>query len=221
MLWIAEAVQAWVRQALRRRAAPVVCADASADTKADTIADTMTEAPAMGVLPLGGDGSGATYVLNLETGAIECVAPVPPVCDPDSAPLHPLSQVTPALLATICERGGYLTRLDALGDITVFTGIGDVLLVTLGEKDDLVMLGRKFTFAESTSPRDRAKLVRRLNRLSVMVRFDAGSGAWFVAQYPFLITAGLSPAQLLATLRVFVDQTRMHLDACKADRFLA
>ena len=175
----------------------------------------------MGVLPLGGDGSGATYVLNLETGAIECVAPVPPVCDPDSAPLHPLSQVTPALLATICERGGYLTRLDALGDITVFTGIGDVLLVTLGEKDDLVMLGRKFTFAESTSPRDRAKLVRRLNRLSVMVRFDAGSGAWFVAQYPFLITAGLSPAQLLATLRVFVDQTRMHLDACKADRFLA
>jgi hypothetical protein len=217
MLWIAEAVQAWVRQALRRRAAPVVCADASADT----IADTPAEAPAIGVLPLGGDDSGATYVLNLETGAIECVAPLPPVHDPDSAPLHSLSQVTPALLATVCERGGYLTRLDALGDITVFTGIGDVLLVTLGEKADLVMLGRKFTFAESASPRDRATLVRRLNRLSVMVRFDAGSGAWFVAQYPFLITAGLSPAQLLATLRVFVDQTRMHLDACKADRFLA
>ena len=42
-----------------------------------------------------------------------------------------------------------------------------------------------------------------------------------MAQYPFLITAGLSPAQLLATLRVFVDQTSAHLDACKADRLLA
>ena len=62
MLWIAEAVQAWVRQALRRRAAPVVFADASAhtitNTIADTMVDTMTEAPAMGVLPLGATTAG-------------------------------------------------------------------------------------------------------------------------------------------------------------------
>jgi hypothetical protein len=51
-----------------------------------------------------------------------------------------------------------------------------------------------------------------------MVNLDAGSVAWFMAQYPFLSTAGLSRAQLLATLRVFVDQTRMLLDACMAAR---
>ena len=205
MRWIAEAVQGWVRSAFGRRVA-----------LAEPVVDAVPE-----LLSLGGDGSGDAYVLNLTTGAIDRVAPPPPVRDPDSAPVHPLSQVTPALIALICERGGYHTRVDALGGVTVFTGIGEVLLTTLGEESDLIMLSRLYPFAETTSARDRVKLVRRLNRRSLVVRFDSDNGLWFLAQVPLLITAGLSPAQLLATLRVLVDQTRMHLDACKADRLLA
>ena len=203
-----ETVQAWVRQALRWRAAPVVSADSP-------------ESSGPELLSLGGDASGDAYVLNLSTGAIDRVAPVPPVRDPHSAPVHPLGQVTPALIALICERGGYHTRVDALGGVTVFTGVGEVLLTTLGEQSDLIMISRLYPFAETTPARDRVKLVRRLNRRSLVVRFDSDNGLWFLAQIPLLITAGLSSAQLLATLRVFVDQTRMHLDACKADRFLA
>jgi hypothetical protein len=205
MRWIAEAVQGWVRSAFGRRV-----------SLAEPVVDAVPE-----LLSLGGDGSGDAYVLNLTTGAIDRVAPPPPVRDPDSAPVHPLSQVTPALIALICERGGYHTRVDALGGVTVFTGIGEVLLTTLGEESDLIMLSRLYPFAETTSARDRVKLVRRLNRQSLVVRFDSDNGLWFLAQVPLLITAGLSPAQLLATLRVLVDQTRMHLDACKADRLLA
>jgi hypothetical protein len=208
MLWIAEAVQAWVRQALRRRAASVEGSE-------------LPETSVPELLSLGGDQSGDAYVLNLSTGAIDRVPPVPPVRDPDSAPVHPLSQVTPALLALICDRAGYHTRVDALGGVTVFTGIGEVLLTTLGEQADLIMLSRLYPFAETTPARDRVKLVRRLNRRSLVVRFDSDNGLWFLAQCPLLITSGLSPAQLLATLRVFVDQTQLHMTDCKAYRLLA
>ena len=204
MRWIAEAVQGWVRSAFGRRV-----------SLAEPVVDAVPE-----LLSLGGDGSGDAYVLNLTTGAIDRVAPPPPVRD-DSAPVHPLSQVTPALIALICERGGYHTRVDALGGVTVCTGVGEVLLTTLGEQSDLIMMSRLYPFAETTPARDRVKLVRRLNRRSLVVRFDSDNGLWFLAQIPLLITAGLSSAQLLATLRVFVDQTQLHMTDCKAYRLLA
>ena len=204
---MAKAVQAWVQKAWKWRAAPVRGADTA-------------EGPAPELLSLGSDGSGGTYVLNLGTGAIDCVAAAPLVCEPESAPVHPLSQVSMALLAAICEQGGYDTHVDEVGGVTVITGVGGVLLTTLGRRSDMVMLSRLYQVADTTPVRDRVKLLRRLNRRSAMVRFEADN-EWLVAQYPFLIRTGLSPAQLLSTLHVFAVETHLHMSACKAHRLLA
>ena len=213
---IAEALEALVRKALGRR---ITLAEHSA-IPAEHPTMPAREAAAPTDLSLGCDAAGVSFVLNFETGAIDSALPRPLACDGDSATIYPLQQVTADLIAAICQRGGYLTHRDTEGDVCIHTNIGHVVVVPIGADSDMLWLSRSFYFNDDVSTRDRAKLVRRLNSGGVMARFSIIDGVRLMAEYEFVITAGLHPAQFLATLRVFAAATECQLESCRAGRFL-
>jgi hypothetical protein len=211
-----ETLEAFVRRALGRRR---TLAEHSA-LPSEGLDMSGREVAVPTDLSLGCDAAGVSYVLNFETGAIDSALPKPQACDGGSATIYPLRQVTADLIAAICERGGYLTHRDDDGDVCIHTNIGHVVLVPIGADKDMLWLSRSFFFNDDVSTRDRVKLVRRLNAGGVITRYSIINGVRLMAEYEFLITAGLHPAQFLATLRAFAAATECQLDSCKAGRLL-
>ena len=213
---IADALEALVRKALKR------CSTLTKHSVIPAAHPTVParDAAALTDLSLGCDAAGVSYVLNFETGAIDSALPLPLVCDTESATIYPLRQVTADLIAAVCQRGGYLTHRDDDGDVCIHTDIGPVVIVPIGADQDILWLSRSFYFNDDVSTRDRAKLVRRLNSGGVITRFSIIEGERLIAEYEFVITAGLHPAQFLATVRAFAAATECQLDSRRAGRFL-
>jgi hypothetical protein len=207
----AEAVGGWVRNILRRRSAVV---------QRDTV-HVPNGASGPVDMPLGRDAAGASYVLNFETGAIDVVRSARPALDRGHDTVHPLEEVTPDLLVMICRHGGFMACRDDEGDVHVRTNIGNVVITPTRPSTDMMRMFCCFPFTGTATMRDHAKLVRRLNRNAVMTRYYAPDGTRLMAEYDFLLTAGLSSAHFLSTLRVFADITQSQMYSCGAHKLVA
>lgn len=157
---------------------------------------------------LGTDKSGRSWVLDLATGQV-CQAQQSEQQMPvDNVPLASV-ELTATRLMQFLREAGY--GAEVLGDdrCVVATEIGPVLLHHVREMQVLRFL-RTFETPdwENTDQAMQAELVGRMNLLAIVTRFtlDCDDGE-ISAEYELPTIAGISRAQVLASLRLFVFNT--------------
>ena len=171
------------------------------------------------VLSLGSDFNGIPFALNLDTGAVEPVAPVGVGATALRATVFSYGEVTVDRLVELLCGGGYRAWRDSHGDAVVWTPIGRVLLM-INDTQELLRFVAVRTFREGASETDQLELVGQLNYSGLVARYVADEDVLRI-EYDLPIGCGITAPQLLQTIRSLAWNVDASLRYTKAEDWLS
>lgn len=170
---------------------------------------TPSESMAIGTAP-----DGRSLSLNLATGRVD-LGGVP---DPQLQPLA-AADWDAARVVAVFRGAGFHATVDDEGDVLATDGVRS-LVVFLNRPAFALRCMILFRFADEVPTRVRRRTVYALNQRAMMGRYSCPDGTALVIEQEVPMLAGLSPAQLLAAVRLFGQHTERLMDALRVGRLL-
>lgn len=154
-------------------------------------------------LIVGRDSDGTLHILDLTTGRIVLTPPTPTTM----TTLRPLKDYTVALIADLVMGAGFRATIVDDTTVRVTTEIGKVAVIPELSAEQ-ILIKATYSFADSTLPHARQEFVDGCNRSALVTRFRlVEDAAEVVAEYQVVGSVGVTAAQLMASLRLFVEHT--------------